>query len=692
MRGMNLWPAVIIRFLIIVCATAKLSADTVWLDDLNLSPIVQGWGKPQKNKSAAKTPEEGNPLKIKGKLYERGVGTVAESVLLIHLNGDAISFSAEVGVDDTKRGSTRASVEFFVIGDGRMLWRSGIMHASESAKHCSVNLIGVKELLLKVGDADDGDNDDFADWADAKFDTNSTKSFKTSREPTPVAVAPYILTPAPPATPRINGPKVFGVRSGSPFLYSIPATGDRPMHFAAKNLPTGLQLDAKTGRLTGILSTKGEFLVTLSAQNPLGTATQCFRIVCGDTIALTPPMGWNSWNCFAHAVSAEKIRSAADAMVKSGLANHGYSYVNIDDYWQNHLPTNDHTAQDIVGPFRNAQGVILSNSRFPDMKGLADYVHERGLKIGIYSSPGPTTCGGCAGSWLHEQQDAKTYASWGFDFLKYDWCSYSSVIDGKIETPPQVPLRKNARDDSYAIYPYKIMGEYLQQQPRDLVFSLCQYGDKEVWKWGASVNGSCWRTTGDDNDSWRSISQIGFYQDKTAAFTKPGNWVDPDMLILGWIGWGRLHPTSLTPDEQYTHVSLWCMLAAPLLIGCDMTKLDEFTLSLLTNDEVLAIDQDELGKQATCVLRLTELADKVADVRVYQKKLADGSDAVAFFNLGAENVNLNFKDFEKLHLRGPQKVRDLWRQAEVANVDTAQQALPLSIPGHGVLLYKFTAN
>mgnify|MGYP006267789431 CR=1 FL=1 len=665
-------------------------AETVWLDDLNLSPILQGWGKPQKNQCAAMNPKEGKPLSIGTRRFERGIGTVAESVLNIHLNGEATTFSAQVGPDDCKRGSTRTSIEFFVIGDGRLLWSSGVMHTNEAAKAFQVSVAGVKQLTLKVGDADDGNNDDFADWVDAKFETKTAKTFRTSGETVPARVAPYILTPPTPDTPRINGPSVFGVRPGSPVLYTIPATGVRPLEFSATHLPNGLSLNPKTGRLTGTLTSRGEFKITLSAKNALGVAEKSFLIVCGDTIALTPPMGWNSWNCFSHAVSAEKVKSAADAMVRSGLSNHGWTYINIDDFWQNHLPTQEKDVQDIVGPFRNDQGFILSNSRFPDMKGLADYVHDSGLKIGIYSSPGPTTCGSCAGSWLHEAQDAQTYARWGFDLLKYDWCSYGSVVNGSVANPNNVPVRKNSPNHDFAIHPFKTMGSFLREQPRDIVFSLCQYGEYDVWKWGATVNGSCWRTTGDVNDSWRSIKEIGFYQDRAAAFTKPGNWTDPDMLIVGWIGWGRLHPTSLTPDEQYTHISLWCLLAAPLLIGCDMTKLDDFTLGLLTNDEVLAVDQDELGKQATCVLKLNEINGKVSDVRIYEKELADGGRAIGFFNLGPEPVSLEFNDFTKLQLAGKQTVRDLWRQQNVTTLNTAKDSLPLTIPGHGVLLYKLT--
>ena len=651
-------------------STGKLAAETVWLDQLDLRAAAQGWGEPQKNQSVG-----GHPLTVGGKVFERGFGTHAESILNLKLNGGAQRFSAVVGVDDEVNNNPAASIAFVVIGDGKELWNSGVMHAGEAAKECAVTLAGVKSLTLKVGDADDGINYDHADWANAKFETTGATTFAASGADMLEVVAPYILTPTEPATPRINGANIFGVRPGSPFLFTVAATGERPMKFSAKNLPAGLALDAKTGRITGTLKNKGEFTVTLHAENSLGAADKKLRIVCGDQIALTPPMGWNSWNCFAGAVSQDRVKRAADAMVKSGLVNHGWTYINVDDFWQNHRDSKDPTLQ---GAFRDTNGVIVPNARFPDMKGLADYIHNLGLKAGLYSSPGPWTCGGCAASWQHEEQDAQTYAKWGFDYLKYDWCSYGDLAD----TDTFAVHRPEANADTIKnIRPYQHMGEYLPKQNRDIVFSLCQYGMADVWKWGGSVNGNCWRTTGDITDTWRSLSTIGFKQDKAAPFAKPGNWNDPDMLIVGQVGWGHLHPTRLTPDEQYTHISLWCLLSAPLLIGCDMEKFDDFTLNLLSNDEVLALDQDALGKEATCVI--TD-----GDVRIYEKELEDGGRAVGFFNLGRTSSEYLFKDFAKLGVSSAQPIRDLWRQKNVA-VNAADGSLKLTIPAHGVLLYKF---
>lgn len=667
-----------------VLPLAFVPAETVWLDTLDLSVARQGWGSPQKNRSV-----DGQALSIGGKTFDRGFGTHADSMLIISIDGEARKFTASVGVDDQVDRNPKASVEFRVLGDGRELWKSGVMRAGNPAKPCVIDLSVVKKLELRVGDAGDGNQFDHANWADAKFEVASGTKLATLDPMAAPQFAPYILTPPAPRMPRINGPNIYGARPGSPFLYTIPATGERPMTFAADGLPEGLRLDGKSGRITGSLAKKAEHNVTLRATNSLGSAEKKFRIVCGDRIALTPPMGWNSWNCFAHEVSAERVRTAADAFVKAGLINHGWNYINIDDFWQNHRDSKDPSLR---GRFRDSHGFIVPNERFPDMKGLVDYVHGLGLKIGIYSSPGPWTCGGCAGSFGYEEQDAESYAKWGFDYLKYDWCSYKPEMEklrgNSAKYPDEVPSWGGYMPpDTIAAElekPYAIMHRELARQPRDIVYSLCQYGMGDVWKWGYFVGGDCWRTTPDITDTWESMSEIGFHQDMAAPFAKPGNWNDPDMLIVGHVGWGNPHPTRLKPDEQYTHISLWCLLAAPLLIGCDLEHLDDFTLSLLTNDEVLAVDQDALGKQATCVIN-------DGDLRVYAKELEDGSRAVGFFNVGLTPLEIQFDGFAKAGVSGRQTVRDLWRQRDLTTLDTAIDKLPLTIPAHGVVLCRFAA-
>jgi alpha-galactosidase len=657
-----------ICLLFTLAIAVKAGAATVWLDDLDISKATQGWGDPHKNQSV-----DGNALSLQGKTFDHGLGTHADSILYVRLGGAAKSFSATVGLDDEVRAHP-ASVEFFVIGDGKELWRSGMVQAGEPAKSFTVDLTGVKMLLLKVGETGQGISFAHADWAEAQFDTVDDAQLIALTAP---VETPVILTPASSPKPQINGASIFGVRPGSPFLFTIAATGDRPMTFRAYRLPAGLQLDPQTGRITGSISKAGQYEVTLRAKNSLGSVKRKLKIVVGDQIALTPPMGWNSWNCFAGAVSEDQVKAAADAMVQSGLINHGWTYINVDDFWQNNHDSGDPTLR---GPFRDAQGNITPNSRFPDMRGMADYIHGLGLKAGLYSSPGPWTCGGCTGSWRHEARDAAQYAAWGFDYLKYDWCSYGDLADGKVPTAIDVPTwaqSKGTNDQEVAAHPYRVMGNYLREQNRDIVFSLCQYGMEDVWKWGATVEGNTWRTTGDISDSWGSLSQIGFKQDPAAPYAGPGHWNDPDMLIVGKVGWGHLHPTRLTPNEQYTHISLWCLLSAPLLIGCDMTQLDPFTLNLLENDEVLAVDQDPLGKEATTVAQESE-------TRVYAKDLADGSKAVGLFNLGEGDATVQVK-WSDLGRNGRLHVRDLWRQEDLGKY---QNSFSATVPRHGVVLIK----
>jgi len=655
-------------------STGTLSAQTVWLDQLDLSPTTQGWGIPKKNKTV-----DDNIMTIAGKTFERGFGTHAESSLFIQLDGKANSFTAQVGIDDEVKGRQPA-VEFIVYGDGAKLWSSGVMHDGDAARLCNVKLSGVKKLELRVTEGGNGNGSDHADWADAKFEAAGVESFATYY---PVPSDAYILTPIPSAKPKINSASVFGVRPGSPFQFRIPATGDRPMTFMVTGLPQGLKLDQNTGLINGKLVTAGTYVIQLKAKNAKGIAEKSLRIICGDKIALTPPMGWNSWNCFAGEVSAEKVKRAAEVMVKTGLVNYGWNYVNIDDYWQNNRDSKDPSQQ---GKFRDEAGNIVPNKRFGDMKSLTDYVHGLGLKIGIYSSPGPWTCDGGAGSYGYERQDAESYAKWGFDYLKYDWCSYGGVLNGIPDNDPNkvISISYNGGYQlSTAVKPYKIMGDYIRQQPRDIVFSLCQYGMSDVWKWGDSVGGNSWRTTNDITDNWSNVKSIALAQDQSAAWAKPGNWNDPDMLVVGTVGWGSPHPSMLKPDEQYLHFSLWSLFSAPLLIGCDMEKLDAFTLNLLTNDEVIAVDQDALGKQATCV-------QTIGDLRIYVKELEDGSRVAGFCNFGLEKVDISYKDLKKLGISGKQKVRDLWRQKDITTIHADNEALLVKVPIHGVALYKFT--
>jgi len=354
-------------------------------------------------------------------------------------------------------------------------------------------------------------------------------------------------------------------------------------------------------------------------------------------LAKTPPMGWNSWNKFRNEVSDQLVRQVADAMVRNGMRDAGYVYVNIDDTWE-------------AG--RDAQGKIQTNERFPNMKALADYIHSRGLKFGIYSSPGPKTCAGYEGSYQHEEQDARTYAAWGVDYLKYDWCSASQVYD--YHSMPAV---------------YAKMGLALEDTGRPIVFSLCQYGVLKVQEWGAGAGGNLWRTTGDIRDSWPSMSKIGF--DEQAGLESaagPGHWNDPDMLEVGNGG--------MTGDEYRTHMSLWSILAAPLLAGNDLRSVPPDILQILTNREVIAVDQDPLGKQGKRVA-------KSGDLEVWARPLAGGAWAVGLFNRGDSSQKMIFHAAD-LGLTHVTEIRDLWAHAD----RKAAAEYTVGVVSHGVVLLR----
>jgi alpha-galactosidase len=361
------------------------------------------------------------------------------------------------------------------------------------------------------------------------------------------------------------------------------------------------------------------------------------RNVPSNNLAKTPPMGWNSWNKFRTQISDKTVREIADAMVSSGMKAAGYEYVNIDDGWQWK---------------RDAQGKILPTPNFPDMKALADYVHSKGLKLGIYSSPGPRTCGGYEGSYGHEEEDAKTYAQWGIDYLKYDWCSASRIW--KDEDMPAA---------------YQKMGEAIRAAGRPMVYSLCQYGRYKVQEWGPGVAGNLWRTTGDIRDAWDSMANIGFSQSELSPYAAPGHWNDPDMLEVGN---GRM-----STREYITHFTLWAMLAAPLIAGNDIRSMPAEIHDILTNKEVIAINQDKLGKAARRI-------SKNGETEVWLRPLSGDAYAVALFNRGAADERIEIK-WEALELPSRPRVRDLWAHKDLGPTPGGFSS---TVPSHGVTLIR----
>jgi len=687
-------------WLFVLAAAACGQSNELYLDDVAASEftITQGFGTSMRNLSI-----DGNTMQIAGQTFDTGVGTHAGSYWGLNLDGSATRFQASVGVDD-EVGVGHGSVEFKVVGNGKVLWNSGLMSQGNAAEAIDVDITGVQRLHLFVTDGGDGINYDHADWANARI-TSQAMSLAAQR-----ATDKYLLTLAPGLAPRINSPRLFGVRPTSPFLFQVATTGDKTgITYSATGLPAGLAIDQTTGSITGAITdpTKKSYDVELQVSNSHGTANQALRIQVGDDIQLTPAMGWNTWYNYSEALNEEGIRAQAQAMYDLGLVDHGWTYINMDDCWQGPrapVDLNDNRVDlALQGKERFGNGHETSTGD-GDLSDMVDFIHSLGLKAGIYSTPWVGSYagfrGGSAdnpngtyddqippedriqpnqvygrsngagqlgkhyvGNWFMDR-DAEQWGDWGIDYVKVDW------------NPNDVALTQQILDN-------------LKQSGRDIVLSLSNSAPMSAVLGGIDELANSWRTGGDIGDTWSSISR-GFNQDSWARFASPGHFNDPDILQLGMLGHPNryndgpedLTATRLTPNEQYTHVSLWAMLSAPLMIGGDLTQLDAFTLNLLTNDEVIAVNQDPTGSQATRVL--TD-----GDFLVMGKQLQDGSLALGIFNTGTTTALYDL-DLGRLPIftAGGVELRDLWRQDDLG---AYQDSFETAIESHGVTLLRVTS-
>lgn len=655
-------------FLLCICSNIQAQQTSpLWLDELGIKSFSEGIPA-----VVPKTNAAGDSMRIAGRYFRRGVGVNGVSILAFYINGYAKEFSAAVGVDD--QGNKDLPHIFYVIGDRKILFESGEMRRGDAPKKVRVDLTGIKRLGLLVKVKEEGRTKLYSNWGDAQLvmvDSHRPLNIPNTGER-------YILTPKPSNAPKINAAKVFGATPNNPFLFTTAATGERPLIFSADNLPEGLTMDANTGIITGRVSQSGTYTAILKARNHVGEASQQLKIKIGDTIALTPPIGWNGWNSWARNIDEEKVIASANAMVSKGLSQHGWTYINIDDAWQ--------------GQRGGRFNAIQPNEKFPRFQEMINYIHSLGLKVGVYSTPWISSYAGYPGAssnqangffpdsvrdnkrayryigkYRFEEQDAKQMAAWGIDYLKYDW---------RLEVPSA-----------------ERMSDALKQSGRDILYSISNSAPfAQVQDWARLTNS--YRTGPDIRDSWNSLYTSAFTLDKWSPYGGPGHWNDPDMMILGDVTTGsELHASRLTPDEQYSHVSLFSLLSAPMLIGCPIEKLDDFTLNLLTNDEVIAINQDPLGKPA-------RLISEEDGVQVWLKSLEDGSYAIGLFNVadfgktpqsyfrwGDEPSKAFTLDLKRTGLPHRYTFRDVWRQKVLGEY---KGEFKTTIPHHGVVMLKLT--
>lgn len=464
----------------------------------------------------------------------------------------------------------------------------------------------------------------------------------------------------------------------------LTASGAGPLRFSADPLPPGVRLDVLTGVFSGALDRPGHHPLRVRAEGPGGAAERDFCFIVGARLALTPPMGWNSWNCWAETVTADHVRASARALVAEGLDAHGWSHVNIDDGWQG-------------GRERAAPHALFPNEKFPDLPGLVEELHAIGLRAGIYSTPWTRTYAGFAGGssdhpggepvvrptaadwWsrraglyhgIHDfsAADAACFARWGFDYLKYDWFP-------------------NDADSTRAMH------AALASTGRDVVLSLSNALPLGTVT-GVHRHAQLWRTTGDIRDAWslgstspgshQGIRDLARWHAEFAAYSGPGSWADPDMLVLGHVGWGEgLRPTRLTPEEQRTHFALWCLWSAPLLLGCPLDRLDAATRALLGNDDLIDLDQDALG-----VMAMPRALDSDGNRVIYFKPLANGDTALGLVNFGERPAEIRARfRVEGERALDVQHVRDLTARRDLGEL---RHAFVSEVPAHGAVVVRLS--
>ncbi len=682
--------------LLLLMPTVVRAEETVWLSSLDLVQATQGFGKPQQDKSI-----DGHVLTLSGQTYAHGFGTHSPGLLVLDLKGGSKRFTATVGIDDEVPAG-KGSAEFEVLDAAhKILWRSGLLHRGDAPKQVDLDLTGLQQIALRVTTGGDGFEFDHADWADAKFEVTGAhpQTIKAAGSDPVISLTPEM------ATPKIRMPSVVSVRTGTPLIWTVPVTGQRPFTFAVQGLPRPLKIHSGTGTITGTVAIPGDYSLHVRVKNGAGHDESTIHVLVGDNLVATPSLGWNSYDCFGDDVTEAEVLANA-RYVADNMQPVGWDTIVVDYRWYDpgaSIAPNNTGARAGAQLTMDANGRLLpSPNRFPSsanrqgFKGLADQVHAMGLKFGIHimrgiprnavkadvpiegssfktSEAGNTadTCGWCpdmygvrgntpAGKAYYDSL-FRLYASWGIDYVKMDDTSSPYHTD-EIEAVHSA-IAKCGRSIVYSLSP----GETPVEQARHV-----------------ETHANLWRVSGDFWDDWTALDHEFMLGRRWHDFAAPGHWPDADMLPLGHLSIanrsvGMDRRTNFTKSEQVTLISLWSILPSPLMVGANLPDNDPWTKALLTNPEVLAINQDALAAPGTPVSQGEE-------VEVWSKKLADGSLAVGLFNRNVFDQTVT-ADWSTLGLTGRYRVRDLWQRKDMGNFNGKYEA---SVPGHGTVLLRLT--
>ncbi len=640
--------------------TGQNGEEIIPLSSLELENVVTGYGSVKKNKSV-----DGNPITLNDTIYASGVGVHATGRIVVKLNGAVTRFVARLGIDDEVAADVAGHEGSYGIcnykvslraenGDVKVVGEGTVRCGQAETPSFDVDCQGWKYLILDYPEGDGCNPSDHVDWANAYFEYQEQNSTR-----------PAIVSPEAIGSKLACATIVFS-QPGVRFMHKV-RTQDPSAVVAVSGLPEGLSWNAARSLVEGVVAAGGEYTYDITVTADGQTSVEPVKLTVSSSLQQPVPfMGWLSWNVFEEEINDAKVREVADAMEKYGLIDAGYNYLCMDDLWH------------ASGRDAATGSPLYDTKKFPKgLNALADYVHGKGLKFGIYSDAADRTCAGADGAYGYEVEDATQYAAWNVDVLKYDYCFAPS-------------------DQQTAFDRYKAMGDALKATGRDILFYMCEWGARGPWKWGAETGASCWRCTIDTRDCRNGANGgIGVLQSIAGmkdiwAYSGPNRYNDADMMCVGLHGTGKSSNDycatgpGMTQTEYRTQFALWCMWASPLTLSFDVRDISDDDLAIITNEELKAHDPDRMGQQA-------EIIGETYGVQTYIKDLENGDVAVAVVNLGAatKRVTVDFSRLPALDKDQAYDLRDLWAKK---NVGTFTGRYSTNVASHETKVYRLTPH